>query len=51
MHDWNDQLRSKIQTVIDEMRGVTIPEEEAREIGLKTEEEVIIKPLDFAIVL
>jgi len=41
VHDWNDQLRSKIQTVIDEMRGVTIPEEEAKEIGLKTEEESI----------
>lgn len=40
VHDWNKQLGGKMQGIIDDMRGVTIPHEEAVQIGLKTEEEV-----------
>jgi len=41
VHDWNKQLGGKMQSVIDDMRGVTIPQDEAVEIGLKTEEETV----------
>ena len=47
VHDWNKQLGAKIQGVIDDMRGVTIPHDEAVQIGLKTEEEVPSDLFDF----